>query len=342
MRAILLTVAESVDPFEERSLPLPVPLSDEVRIRIRAAGFNPMDFQRRRAATASQLPMLLGGEVAGEIDAIGAEVSPFMIGDPVMTYLVRRPGGYAEFVCVQAIFVVRKPASLSFAQAAAVPVAGLTAFQAVTRAGVRQGDSVLITGGSGGVGTMAVQLARLYGAEAIVVTAGHDRSAHYLTERLSIAPWQIVRYAGLSRRELAAEAMRCNLGKRFRVALDLVGGATTSLCTDVVDVEGHVVAIASGPRDATHGEAESDEDRLFDKSATFHFLLLSARALLGSPADCGIYAEQLTVLTHLLEDGRLHPPQVRDVGRLSVTSVCHAHHLLEDGHVQGKLVMTME
>jgi NADPH:quinone reductase-like Zn-dependent oxidoreductase len=77
------------------------------------------------------------------------------------------------------------------------------------------------------------------------------------------------------------------------------------------------------------------------RSATFHFLLLSARAILCSPADWGIYAEQLTVLTNLLEDGRLHPPQVRNVGPLSVASVRHAHRLLEDGHVQGKLVMTM-
>jgi NADPH:quinone reductase-like Zn-dependent oxidoreductase len=189
---------------------------------------------------------------------------------------------------------------------------------------------------------MAVQLARLHGAESVVVTAGNDRSAQYLTERLGITPLQIVRYAGQSRSELAAKAMQCNLGKRFRVALDLVGGAMTSLCSDVVDVEGHVVAIASGPRDATHGEAENDEDRLFDKSATFHFLLLSARVVSGSLAHWGIYAEQLTLLTHLLEDGRLHPPQVLDVGRLSVATVHHAHQLLEDGHVQGKLAMTMQ
>jgi NADPH2:quinone reductase len=133
----------------------------------------------------------------------------------------------SEFVCVQASFVVRKPACLSFAQAGALPVVGLTALQAVTRAGVRPGDSVLIAGASGGVGTMAVHLARLHGAESVVVTAGNDQSAHYLTERLGIAPLQIVRYAGQSRSELAAKAMQCNLGKRFRVALDLVGGAMT-------------------------------------------------------------------------------------------------------------------
>ena len=288
MEAILLTAPGSADHFQQATLPMPTPQPDEVRIRIYAAAFNPMDFQKRKAATLSQLPMILGGEVAGAIDAVGSAVTTFAIGDEVMTYLVR------------------KPANLSFTQAAAVPVVGLTAYQAImTRAAVQPGDAVLITGAAGGVGTMAIQLARLQGAERIVATAGSDQSARYLTEQLGIAPTEIVRYPGLSRAELAAEALRCNQGKLFRVAMDFVGGAMTSLCSDVVAVEGHVVAIFSGPRDVTHGEPENDEDRLFDKSAIFHFLMVSARALYGPPASWGIYAEQLAVLAQLLEDGQL-------------------------------------
>lgn len=342
MQAIVLTAPGSADYFQQATLPLPTPQPDEVRIRIHAAAFNPMDFQKRKAATLNQLPMILGGEVAGVIDAVGSAVTTFVVGDVVMTYLVRKPGGYAEYVCVQALFVVRKPANLSFAQAAAVPVVGLTAYQAiVTRARVQPGDAVLITGASGGVGTMAIQLARLHGAARIVVTAGSDQSARYLTEQLGIAPSQIVRYPGLSRADLAAAALRCNQGQLFRVVMDFVGGAMTSLCSDVVAVEGHVVAIFSGPRDVTHGETENDEDRLFDKSAIFHFLMVSARALYGPPESWGIYAEQLAVLAQLLADGQLQPPQIREVGRLSVATVRTAHQLLEDGHMQGKLVMTM-
>ena len=86
-----------------------------------------------------------------------------------------------------------------------------------------------------------------------------------------VAPSQIVRYMGLSRSELAAEAMQCNPSKRFRVALDLVGGAIPACALTPVDVEGHVVAIASGPRDATRNEAENDEDRLFDRVRDFPF-----------------------------------------------------------------------
>lgn len=343
MQAIVLTAPGPADYFQQATLPLPTPQPDEVRICIHAAAFNPMDFQKRKAATLNQLPMILGGEVAGVIDAVGSAVTTFAVGDVVMTYLVRKPGGYAEYVCVQALFVVRKPANLSFAQAAAVPVVGLTAYQAiVTRARVQPGDAVLITGASGGVGTMAIQLARLHGAARIVVTAGSDQSARYLTEQLGIAPSQIVRYPGLSRADLAAAALQCNRGQPFRVAMDFVGGAMTSLCSDVVAVEGQVVAIFSGPRDVTHGETENDEDRLFDKSAIFHFLMVSARALYGARESWGIYAEQLAVLAQLLEEGQLQPPQIREVGRLSVATVRTAHQLLEDGHVQGKLVMTME
>ncbi len=341
MEAVLLTAPGSVDHFERAMLPLPVPGPDEVRIRIRAAGFNPMDWQKRKTIDSSRLPVILGGEVAGVIDAVGPRVLRFAVDDPVFAYLVRKPGGYAEYVCVRAVFVARKPGPLSFEQAAALPVAGLTAYESVIRAGVRPGDPVLVTGASGGVGSIAVQIARLRGASRIVATAGSDRSARYLTTRLGIPASQVVRYGGRSRADLAAAAIQCNEGRFFRVAFDFVGGAMTSLCADTVGVDGQVVAIATGPHDATHGEAENDEDHLFDKSATVHFVLLSARAALGRPAEWGWYAQRLDELARWTEAGVLRPPEIRNVGRLSVAAVRTAHQILEEGHVQGKLVMTV-
>jgi NADPH:quinone reductase len=341
MEAVLLTAPGSVDHFERAMLPLPVPGPDEVRIRIRAAGFNPMDWQKRKTIDSSRVPVILGGEVAGVIDAVGPRVQGFEVNDPVFAYLVRKPGGYAEYVCVRAVFVARKPGGLSFEQAAALPVAGLTAYESVIRAGVRPGDSVLVTGASGGVGSMAVQIARLRGASRIVATAGSDRSARYLTTRLGIPASQVVRYGGRSRASLAAAALQCNEGRFFRVAFDFVGGAMTSLCADTVGVDGQVVAIATGPHDATHGEIENDEDHLFDKSATVHFVLLSARAALGRPAEWGWYARRLEELARWTEAGVLRPPEIRNVGRLSVAAVRTAHQILEEGHVQGKLVMTV-
>ena len=340
MEAVALTAPGSSEHFRLVERAVPAPCTDEVRIRIRAAGFNPMDFQRRKSARRDDLPLVLGGDVAGEIDAVGSSVTRLEIGDPVLAYLVRRNGGYAEYACAPAELVVRKPPNLSYAEAAAVPVAGLTGYEAVLRAGIGPGDSVLVTGASGGVGTFAVQLARLRGAERIVATAGSDSSARYLRDCLDIEAGSILRYARLSRDDLSAAALRLNGGRPYRVALDFVGGAMTGLCADVVDLEGQVVGIVSGPRDAGRGEAENDEDRLFDKSATFHFLLMSAWAS-GSPRLWIRYAERLTDLTRLLETGDLIPPPVRELHGLSVDSVRTAHALLETGHARGKLVMTI-
>ena len=341
MEAVLLTAPGSVDHFQRAMIPMPVPGSSEVRIRIRAAGFNPMDWQKRTTMARNRLPAILGGEVAGVVDAAGPDVCGFAVGDPVVAYLVRKPGGYAEYVCVRPAFIARKPDRLSFEQAAALPVAGLTAYEAVLRAGVGPGDAVLVTGASGGVGTMAIQIARVRGASRIVATAGSERSERYLMTRLGIPPSQIVDYAGRSRADLAAAALQSNDGQLFRVAFDFVGGAMTSLCADVVDVDGQVVSIATGPRDATHDEPENDEDRLFDKSATVHFVLLSARAALGRPAGWRWYAQRLEELGKLTDTGMLPPPEVHTVGPLSVETVRRAHRLLEEGHVQGKLVMTV-
>jgi NADPH2:quinone reductase len=341
MEVVLLTAPGSAEHFQRAMVPLPIPGPDEVRIRILAAGFNPMDWQKRKTMAAARLPAILGGEVAGEIDGVGPGVRGFLVGDPVYAYLVRKPGGYAEYVCVRSVFVARKPRRLSFEQAAALPVAGLTAYESVIRAGVHPGDAVLVTGASGGVGSMAIQIARMRGASRIVATAGSDRSARYLTTRLGIPPAHIVRYTGRSRANLAGAALQCNEGHPFRIAFDFVGGAMTGLCADVVDVDGQVVAIATGPRDATHGEPDNDEDRLFDKSATVHFVLLSARAALSRPAEWDWYARRLGELGRWVDAGVLRPPDIRNVGHLSVEAVRTAHQMLEEGHVQGKLVMTV-
>ncbi|MGE5177978.1 MAG: quinone oxidoreductase family protein [Bacteroidota bacterium] len=341
MDAVVLTASGSPEYFRLVARPLPAPCPDEVRIRIRAAGFNPMDFQMRKSAHRDDLPLILGGEVAGEIDEVGSSVTSLAAGDPVLSYLVQRNGGYAEYVCVPAVFVAPKPPNLSFAEAAAVPVAGLTAYEAILRADVRPGDSVLVAGASGGVGSLAVQLARMRGPDRIVVTAGSDSSARYLRDRLEIDPRSILRYSGLSRDELSEAALDRNGGRPYRVAFDFVGGAMTSLCADVVDVEGEVVGIVNGPRDATHRKPENDEDPLFDKSATFHFLQTSAWAAEGSPSLARRYAQRLGDLVQFLEACDLIPPAVHELRGLSVHSVRTAHALLETGHVQGKLVMTV-
>jgi NADPH2:quinone reductase len=343
MRAILLTEFGSAEHFRMAEVPRPEPQPGEVRIRIHAAAFNPTDYQRRQGAgRASALPLILGIDAAGVVDAIGDGVTTFAVGDEVYTYLLgggKSGGAYAEYVCRPVDFVAHLPRNLSFAQAAAVVTAALTAYQCLEQVQLRPGEPLFVAGGSGGVGTMMIQLARHAGAGPIFTTAGGERSAGYLADTLGVPRERLLFYAGLSRDQLAQALREQNGGRLFRVAIDCVGGAMTGLCCDVVDFEGHVISIVQGPRDDSHPPEVDDENRLFNRSAAFHFVMASARGNFGDPESWPMYRRQLAALADLIEAGAIQPPAVTEVGDLSVETVRHAHALLEDGHVQGKLVM---
>lgn len=341
MRAISLTAFGSAENFRLAELPLPEPQPDEVRIRIHAAAFNPTDYQKRQGGRGT-LPLILGFDVAGMVDAIGDGVTTFAVGDEVFAFLLGGPtsgGGYAEYVCRPTAFVAHKPRNISFAQAAAQVTAGLTAYQCLEQAQIQPGEPIFIAGGSGGVGTMMIQLARHAGAGPIFTTAGSESSANYLTKTLGIPHERMLFYAGLSREQLARELQALNGGRFFRVAIDCVGGAMTGLCCDIVDFEGHVLSIVQGPRDDSHPPEIDDENRLFNRSAAFHFVMASVRGSFGGPESWPTYAQQLTALASMAESGAIQPPAITEVGRLSVETVQRAHALLESGHTQGKLVM---
>jgi NADPH:quinone reductase len=343
MHAITLTAYGSADHFRLADLPLPTPQPGEVRIRIHAAAFNPTDYQRRQSAgDPGALPLILGIDVAGVVDALGDGVTTFAVGDEVYGYLLggnRRGGGYAEYVCQRSAFVAHKPRNLSFGQAAALVTAGLTAYQCLEQARIAPGEPLFVAGGSGGVGTMLIQLARHAGAGPIFTTAGSEHSARYITDALGIPRERILFYAGLSRERLAQRLRELHSGRLFRVAIDCVGGAMTGLCCDIVDFEGRVLSIVRGPRDDSHPPEEDDENRLFNRSAAFHFVMASVLGTFGGPDVWPVYQRQLAALARLTESGDIQPPAVTEVGGLSVETVQRAHVLLEGGHVQGKLVM---
>ncbi len=343
MRAIVLTQFGSAEHFRLIETPRPEPQPGEVRIRIHATAFNPTDYQRRQGpGTPGALPLILGIDVAGVVDAIGAGVTNFAVGDEVYSYLLgggQTGGGYAEYVCRRVDFVAHKPRNLSFAQAAAVVTAGLTAYQCLEQVHLRPGEPLFIAGGSGGVGAMMIQLARHAGAGPIFTTAGSESSARYLVETLDIPCEQVLFYSSLSREQLAKRLRELNGGRLFPVAIDCVGGAMTGLCCDVVEIEGHVISIVQGPRDDSHPPEEDDENRLFNRSAAFHFVMASVRGTFGAPETWSVYSRQLTALAELIENGAIQAPTITEVGPLSVEVVQRAHALLETGHTQGKLVM---
>ena len=168
------------DLFEERDVEKPQPEPGEVLVRVFAAGTNPVDAKFRAAGSSAGLeaPIILGADISGVVEEAGPGVTTFSPGDEVYytpeVFGPRSNGSYAEYHVAKADIVAKKPASLSHEEAAAVPLAGGTAYEALARRlALRVGETVLIHGGAGGVGSFAVQIAKAAGAR-VLATAGSD------------------------------------------------------------------------------------------------------------------------------------------------------------------------
>ncbi|HZE21001.1 MAG TPA: NADP-dependent oxidoreductase, partial [Desulfobaccales bacterium] len=254
MKAVVLKRFGGVENLQLSQIPVTDPGADEVRVRVMAATINPVDFKVRQGRLGGDLPMVLGFDLAGVVDAVGPGVGGLAVGEPVYGFV--DPGGpcsngsHAEYVTLPANFVTRKPQNFSFPQAAAVAMVGLTAYQSVlVKARIKSGEAVFIAGGSGAVGSVAVQLARYRGADPILTTAGNDRSAAYLTGELGIAPEHILSYPGLSLGEMKERLLQMNRGQPVQAAFDFVGGDMKRLCLEAIDFDGRAVSIVEDPPD---------------------------------------------------------------------------------------------
>lgn len=291
--------------------------------------------------------MLLGRDVAGVVEAAGKNVKNFASGDEVMCYLPRFGDtggeGYAEFVSVPAEFAAQKPARLSFSEAAAVPLVSLTAYECVViKARAEAGDSAFVAGGSGGVGTMAIQMLRHMGVDPIITTAGSEKSAAYIHERLGVPDENIVRYRGLSLEELESRIVTTNGGKLPRLTFDLVGKEMKKLCARLVDYFGHVVSCAPEPGAPIDDFFHSQKGPLFTKSASFHSVFLRSPVRGGGRPYWGVYRDAIETIRNWLDSGTISPPMVSNLGPMTAESISRAHTMLEEGHTQGKLILTVE
>jgi NADPH:quinone reductase-like Zn-dependent oxidoreductase len=174
MKAIVFNAYGGNDVIEIQDVPKPSPRPDEVLIRVHAAGVNPVDWKVRegqaRILTGNRFPKVLGIECSGEIVDTGSLVKKFKAGDAVIANAGMRLGAYAEYVAVKEKTVFPKPETVTFEDAATLPIAGLTALQAVRDQGrIAPGKKALINGASGGVGTFAVQIAKILGADVTAV-----------------------------------------------------------------------------------------------------------------------------------------------------------------------------
>jgi NADPH2:quinone reductase len=333
MKAIVLTSFGSTDNFRLEEVASPVPKAGEIRIKIKAVSFNPVDYQIRKGGpeSASLASNILGRDFSGIVDEITSGVTAYKKGDEVVAYIgnLGSNGTYAEYVCIPAAIAGRKPSNLTHEQAATIPVAGLTAKFSLSKTKVDSTKSLFIAGGAGGVGTYVIMLANQMGIRNIVTTAGSEISRAYLINQLGLDKKQAIDYKQTG---FIEKAIAANNGF-FDVVLDLVGGKMLSACCQLLETDGNLASITESPR-------VNDFDTLFLKNASFHSVATNAYSFIGKEKYWIIYQQQLNELSALFEAGKLPVPPITIVGEFSLDTVKRAHALLENGAVQGKLVMS--
>lgn len=315
-------------PFRLTEVARPVAGPGQVLVRIRASGVNPLDTKIRagQAAHARQpLPAILGIDLAGAVEEVGPDVTGFRRGDEVygMTGGVGgNQGSLAQYAAVDARLLAVKPATLSLREAAALPLIFITAWEGlVDRVGVRAGQSVLVLGAGGGVGHIAVQIARAFGATVYGVDAAGK--ADYLRS-LGVVP---IDYAS---EDVEAYVAKHTGGQGFDVVYDTVGGASLDAAFKAVKRFGHVVSSLGW---GTHALAP-----LSFKAATYSGVFTLLPLLTGEGRDH--HGAILREATKLAEAGKLMPkldPRIFDL-----SAAAEAHDLIETRGSDGKLVIDVD
>ena len=328
MKAFILRSYGSADVLDLTDLDKPVPADDEVLVRVRATSVNPYDWHNMRGEprVARLMPgglglrnpklSILGCDMAGQVEAVGKDVTEFRPGDDV--FAVLEQGGFAEYVSVPEGLLAPKPKNLSYAQAATVPMAAVTALLGLRDAGrIQPGQKVLVNGASGGVGTFAVQIARALGAKVagvcstrnvdLVRSIGADEVIDYRTEDFT------------------------RHGQRYDLLLDIAGTRSVSACRRVLTPKGTLVVVG-GPA----GRWLQPAGHMF--SALAAGPLVSQRIVAADAVAWKQKKQHLMTLTEFIEDGKVTPVIDR---HYSFEEIPAAVRYQEEGHVPGKVVVEL-
>lgn len=323
MRALIVRTASG--PFELIEIPRPEARPGQVLVRIQASGVNPLDAKIRAAAAAharQPLPAVLGLDMAGTVAAVGAGVTAFREGDEVYGLVGGvggRQGTLADYIAVDADLLAPKPATLTFREAAALPLIFVTAWEGlVDRAAVRPGQRVLVQGGGGGVGHVAIQLARAYGAE--VWATDRAKKADFI-RKCGATP---IDFTAATVADYVAEHTG---GAGFDLVYDTGGGAVLDASFAAVKRFGHVVSCLGW---GNHALAP-----LSFRGGTYSGVFTLHPMLTGE--GLAHHGEILRQATRLAEAGALRP-QV-DSRRFTLEQAGDAHALLESGGAAGKIVI---
>lgn len=319
MKAMTLNSFGGPESFELSEVPKPVPHAGQVLVRVHATSINPLDYQVRRGDYRDlvPLPAITGHDVSGVVEAVGPGVTTFSPGDEVWytPQIFDGPGSYAEYHVANENIIGRKPSSLSHLEAASLSLVGGTVWEAlIARAALRVGESILIHGGAGGVGHVAIQVAKAIGAK-VFTTVREDNFEFARSVGADVViDYRIEDYVNVIMRETG--------GRGVDVVFDTIGGDTLSRSPDVLAQLGRVVTIVDIAQPQNLIEA-------WGKNASFHFVF--TRQNRG----------KLDELSTLVERGQLRP----HVGAVySLADLPLAHALLEtpNNGVRGKIAIAVE
>lgn len=326
MHAQIIRAFGEPDVFAAETLHDPTPAAGEVLIRAAAASVNPVDTKLRRFGPpiAPPLPAVLGCDVAGTIVALGEGVEHFAVGDEVYGCVggVKGLGGtYAELVTADTRLIAHRPKTLALADAAALPLVTITAWEGLfVRARMQSGQTLLVHGGAGGVGHVVVQLARAQGIHVSTTVSSPEKAA--LARELGAH--ETIDY----RQEPVADyVQRLTGGRGFDVVFDATGGKDLATSFAAVRTSGQVVTIVS--------QYQADLTPMHGKGLSLHVVFMLLPMLTGVGREH--HGEILRRAAQLVDAGQLRP--YVDPQRFQLATVADAHRRLEAGQAVGKLVI---
>jgi len=332
MKAVYIERGGSADVLATGTLPdARLTRDDQVLVRLKAAGINPIDAKIRSAPERFPVtfPHIPGCDGAGVVEAVGAAVTNCSPGDEVwfsQPGFLGRQGTYAEWVAVDAALIAHKPSTLSFAHAAAAPLVLITAWEALhDRARLRSGQRILIPAGAGGVGHVAVQLARLAGAHVATTVSGDGKAAFARTLGAEL----IIDYR---RQDTVAAIRDWTDGDGVDVVLDTVGGDTLDAAVACVKPYADLVTLLQPSDTFPWGDARK-------RNLRFAFELMLSPVLLGLETAKRHQADILRDCAMLFDEGKL---RISVAAQYPLSEAAAAHRQLEQDHPIGKLVLDID